>query len=145
MLPSYYRFKATNEGSRELRLTPASPLDGSLTIVPLSFLTDLGAIECFNCGPSRLITSGSLQLASVTPTLILISVAPDPTTPAASITATVSIDSIGAYGPSTGTVTVLDTSNNPVCTITLPATSCTFAAPATPGVPSTGSSLITSG
>ena len=127
-----YRFKATNEGTRELRLTPSIPLDGSATTVPLSFLNDQGSIECFNCAPSRLLTTGVVQLVSAAPTLILVSVAPDPTTVGATTTATVSIDAIAAFGPATGTVTILDSANAPVCTITLPATSCTFA-PTTSG------------
>jgi hypothetical protein len=97
-----YRFKATDEGTRELRLTPASALDGSVTSVPLSLLNDDAHVECFNCAPLRLITGGSLVLVSATPTLILESLAPDPTTLGAATTATVSIDAIVAFGPPTG-------------------------------------------
>ncbi len=127
-----YHF-VVSAANRQLRLTPASPLDGSVATVPLSFLSSQGAVECFNCAPFRDITAGSLVLTAATPTLILESTAPDPTVAGAPTTATISIDSIAVFGPPTGTVTVLDSSDLALCTITLPATSCTFAAPTTHG------------
>ena len=57
---------------------------------------------------------------------------PTPTLVGVTTTATVVVDTIAALGPPTGTVTVIDSFSQEFCTITLPATSCTFA----PTVPS---------
>lgn len=54
--------------NRQLRITATELLDGSLASVALApgggFGT-LGGEECFNCSPFRLITGGSLLMASV--------------------------------------------------------------------------------
>ncbi len=118
--------------NRQLRLTPASPLDGSAATVPLSLLNNSGRVECFNCAPFRYITGGSLVLESATPTLILESIAPDPTVVGATTTATISIDAIAALGPPTGSITIYDTSGDAICSFPLPTTSCSFA-PTAPG------------
>ena len=129
---TYHFIDTGDTGKRQLRLTPRSPLDGSVTSVPLSLLNGNAHVECFNCAPFRNITGGWLVLVSAAPALTLVSIAPDPVTIGATTTATVSIDSIAAYGPPTGAITIFDSGGNPKCSMTLPATSCTFA-PTAPG------------
>jgi len=120
-------------GTREMRLTPASALDGSLGSVPL-VLSSTSAVECFGCTPFRYITAGSLLLTSAKPAVTLVSVIPDPTIVGANTTATVLVETVAALGAPTGTINVLDEGNTTVCTIVLPAnTSCAFAAPLTSG------------
>ena len=120
-------------GTRQVRLTPASALDGSLASVPLTFANNNGRVECFNCSPFRYITAGSLLLTSAKPAVALVSLAPDPSIVGATVTATVLVETLAAFGSPTGTVTVLDEGNNTVCTILLPNTSCSFNAPSPPG------------
>jgi hypothetical protein len=51
---------------RELRITPAATLDGSLALVPLlTFLGegDVGSEECLNCSPFRSISGGSFSFS----------------------------------------------------------------------------------
>ncbi len=53
---------------RQFRITPVSALDGTLTTVPVNLATignGSGAVECFNCGPFRLIVAGSFTIAAV--------------------------------------------------------------------------------
>ena len=126
-----YHFIDPGPGKRQLRLTPARPLDGSVATVPLSLLGQ-GRVECFNCAPFRNIIAGSLVLTSVTPTLILQSIAPDPTVVGATTTATISIDGVAAFGPPTGSVSIFDTTGDTICSFQLPTTSCAFA-PTAPG------------
>jgi hypothetical protein len=126
-------FHATDEFPRELRLTPVSALDGSVASVNLDVAFVDGNVECFNCSPFRPITTGSLVLTSAAPAVTLVSAAPNPATAGVTTTVTVSITGIGAFGPPTGTVTVLDNGSNPLCAITLPGTSCAFT-PAAAGV-----------
>jgi uncharacterized repeat protein (TIGR01451 family) len=73
-----------------------------------------------------------LTVGPAVPVVTLVSVAPNPTAVGTVTTATVTVDTVVAFGPPTGTVTVLDGSGNSLCTITLPAASCAFA-PTTPG------------
>ncbi len=129
-----YHFIDPAAGKRQVRLTPASPLDGSVATVPLSFLAGNGRVECFNCAPFRNIIAGSLVLTSATPTLTLQSIAPDPTVVGASTTATISIDAIAAFGPPTGSITIFDTGDDTICSFPLPATSCSFAPTAAGGL-----------
>jgi hypothetical protein len=130
-VPSFL-FHAADDFPRELRLTPASVLDGTAASVTLDLLQASGNVECFNCSPFRPMSGGSLVLTSAQSTVTLVSLAPSPTQVGVSTLATVAIETMAALGPPTGTVTVLDGSSNALCMITLPATSCTFS-PATPG------------
>lgn len=117
---------ATDEAFRQMRMTPVSALDGSNSSVNLDTVFVNGDVECFNCSPFRPITGGAFVLASVTPTVTLVSAAPNPSTVGVVTTVTVAVSGIAAFGAPTGTVTVLDNSSNPLCTVTLPGTTCTF-------------------
>lgn len=119
-------FSASDEAFRELRLTPVATLDGSATNVNLDIAFGNGNVECFNCSPFRTISAGSLVLSAASPALTIDSVAPSPTTVGTTTTVNVTVAGVPALGAPTGTVTVLDDASNPLCTITLPATSCTF-------------------
>jgi len=57
-----------NGSTRQLRITPTAPLDGTqgLVSVGLGGLGFLGGEECFNCSPFRLITGGSF-IAAIPP------------------------------------------------------------------------------
>src|SRR5882672_372845 len=57
-VPSFL-FSASDEPFRGLRLTPASLLDGSVASVALDLAQPNGNVECFNCGPFRLISGGT--------------------------------------------------------------------------------------
>jgi uncharacterized repeat protein (TIGR01451 family) len=118
---------------RQLRITPSSALDGSVATVPLSRLGSNGHVECFNCAPFRDVISGSFVLTSAAPALTLVSIVPNPVVAGSSVTANISIETVAAFGPPTGTILILDSVNDPKCTMTLPATSCSFAAGAPGG------------
>lgn len=119
-------FTANDEANRVLRMTPTSALDGSASPVSLDVAFLNGNVECFNCSPFRGITAGVLTLTSASPGVTLVSAAPSPTTVGVATTITVSVAGVAALGTPTGTVTVLDNSSSPLCTLTLPATTCTF-------------------
>jgi hypothetical protein len=58
---------------RELRITPAAPLADEGGTVDLDLETGgggSGGVECFNCGPARTITGGSLVAGSAEETLL---------------------------------------------------------------------------
>lgn len=57
--------RVNDASGRSLRLTSTIPLDGYGTPAPLNVAYDSGDIECYNCGPSRTITAGSLMLGLV--------------------------------------------------------------------------------
>jgi hypothetical protein len=59
-------FGATDEGTRELRITPSAALDGSVSLVTMDVAFSL---ECFNCAPLRTISAGhfSLQAPAIAP------------------------------------------------------------------------------
>jgi hypothetical protein len=124
-------FAATDQANRVLRLTPAVALDGSSSPVALATGFGNGNVECFNCSPFRNITAGSLTLTAAAPDVVITSATPDPTMVGTSTLLTVSVTGVGALGVPTGSVTVYDNSSNPLCTLTLPATSCSF----TPSAP----------
>ncbi|HEX6795275.1 MAG TPA: Ig-like domain-containing protein [Casimicrobiaceae bacterium] len=115
-----------HEANRQLRLTPAGPLDGSAASVNIDVAFVNGNVECFNCSPFRPITAGTFAITSANPTIALVSASPSPTTVGVATTITVSATGIAALGAPTGSITVLDDSSNPLCTVTLPGTSCTF-------------------
>lgn len=117
---------ASDEPNRQLRLTPVAPLDGSASNVNIDVAFVNGNVECFNCSPFRPITAGAFALTSANPTVTLVSASPNPSTVGVSTTVTVSASGVAALGAPTGTVTVLDSSSNPLCTVTLPGTTCTF-------------------
>jgi hypothetical protein len=54
-------------GDRQFRVTPTLALDGADPSVPIDTVSNggSGSVECFNCGPSRLISDGDLVLAAV--------------------------------------------------------------------------------
>lgn len=59
---------ALNGSARELRMTPTAALTDSAGTVALNLATahnNSGGVECFNCGPARIITTGSLNGAIV--------------------------------------------------------------------------------
>jgi hypothetical protein len=56
-------FELSDGSNRQLRMTPAVAFTDAGGIVPLNLTTasnGSGGIECYNCGPVRLITAGSL-------------------------------------------------------------------------------------
>jgi hypothetical protein len=119
-------FSASDEAFRELRLTPVAPLDGSATTVNLDVAFGNGNVECFNCSPFRTISAGTLVLSAASPGVTIDSVIPSPTKVGTTTTVNVTVAGVSALGAPTGTVTVLDSMSSPLCTIALPATSCTF-------------------
>ena len=119
-------FAATDEANRQLRMTPVAPLDGSASPVNLDVAFVNGDVECFNCSPFRAITAGAFALTSANPSVTLVSASPSPTTVGVATTVTVSATGVAALGAPTGTISVLDSSSNPLCTVTLPGTTCTF-------------------
>jgi len=63
--------------SRDLRITPVSVLDGTMSPVAINLATlnfGSGSIECYNCGFARVIVSGSLVLVALPPQVALVEV-----------------------------------------------------------------------
>ena len=60
-------------GERELRITAFAPLDGSSTTIALK-TADSASVECFDCVPIRVITTGSLVLTSFPPPVAVVQV-----------------------------------------------------------------------
>lgn len=119
-------FAATDQATRQLRLTPALALDGTSSPVAVATAFANGNVECFNCSPFRQVTAGTLTLTGAAPDVAIASAAPAPTTIGTSTSVTVAVTGVAALGTPTGSVTVYDNASNPLCTLTLPATSCSF-------------------
>jgi hypothetical protein len=118
---------ATDEANRVLRITPTAPLDGTASTVGLDTGNgNIGAVECYNCSPFRALSSGTFALAVPNYSTVQLSLAPTTVALGATVTATVSVTGLALLGTPTGTIDVID--NGVLCSITLPATSCTFAA-----------------
>lgn len=67
----------TGGSNRQLRITPQTPLDGSSANVAINLATpggQSGGVECFNCGPFRVITAGSLSLTMLPPPIAIVEV-----------------------------------------------------------------------
>jgi hypothetical protein len=73
-------FELTDGSLRQLRITPSAALTDSGGTIALDLATahnESGGVECFNCGPARIVTAGSLVgvpealLVAPTPTLSL--------------------------------------------------------------------------
>ena len=76
-IPTIYFISAgagTPPYARELRLTPNQVLDGAPTTVPLDVAVAAGNVECINCDPFRLVTSGSLVFTLLPPAAALVEV-----------------------------------------------------------------------
>ena len=119
-------FAATDQATRQLRLTPAVALDGTSSPVALATAFGNGNVECFNCSPYRQVTAGTLTLTGAAPDVTIASATPAPTMVGTSTSVTVAVTGVAALGTPTGSVTVYDSASNPLCTLTLPATSCSF-------------------
>ena len=119
-------FAATDQATRQLRLTPAVALDGTSSPVAVATTFGNGNVECFNCSPFRQITAGTLTLTGAAPDVTITSATPAPTMVGTSTSVTVAVTGVAALGTPTGSVTVYDNASNPLCTLTLPATSCSF-------------------
>jgi uncharacterized repeat protein (TIGR01451 family) len=74
----------------------------------------------------------AITIAPVSSVVTLVSVTPNPSAVGTLTTVTATVDADPSLGAPTGTITVLDSNSNTLCTIPLPATSCGFA-PTAPG------------